>query len=247
MDSEKTEALVIRLADWSNTSRVVTFFTRDFGKIGAVAKGSKRLKGPFDSALDLLSTSRIVFLRKSSQALDILTEAALIDRFRPPADSIGSFYAGCYVAELLAGLTEDYDPHPELFDAACWVLKRFAAGEDVPLSLIRFELLALREIGQLPMFDECNHCGESLETSRSYTIQVAQGGLLCPVCQTQEYSTQQIQAGTAALMARLSSSSHEAAARIAASQQQLREMRHFLTSSVSGILGRRPKSLRYLQ
>lgn len=246
MDSEKTDALVIRLADWSNTSRVVTFFTRDFGKIGAVAKGSKRLKGPFDSALDLLSTSRIVFLRKSSQALDILTEAALIDRFRPPADSIGSFYAGCYIAELLAGLTEDYDPHPELFEAACQALARFAAGEDVPLSLIRFELVALREIGQLPTFDECNHCGEPLDTGR-YSFQVSQGGLLCPTCQNQEPATHHIQAGTAALMARLSTSSYEASTRMSASTQQLREMRHFLTSSVSGILGRRPKSLRYLQ
>lgn len=247
MDAEKTEAVVIRLADWSNTSRVVTFFTRDFGKVGAVAKGGKRLKGPFDSALDLLSTSRIVFLRKSSQALDILTEAALVNRFRPPADSLGSFYAGCYVAELLAGLTEDYDPHPELFDMARWALDQFAVGDNVSLALIRFELVALREIGQLPSFVDCIHCGEMLDAGRSYALQVSQGGLLCPTCQTQEYSNQQIQAGTAALMARLSTGSHEAVTRMSASKQQLREMRHFLTTSISGILGWRPKSLRFLQ
>ena len=68
MESEKADAIVIRLADFSNTSRVVTFFTREFGKTSAIAKGGKRLKGPFDSALDLISTCRIVFLRKSSSA-----------------------------------------------------------------------------------------------------------------------------------------------------------------------------------
>ena len=55
MNDQKTDALVIRLADFSNTSRVVTFFTRDFGKVSAIAKGGKRLKGPFESALDLLA------------------------------------------------------------------------------------------------------------------------------------------------------------------------------------------------
>jgi DNA repair protein RecO (recombination protein O) len=247
LDAEKTEAVVIRMADWSNTSRVVTFFTRDFGKIGTVAKGGKRLKGPFDSALDLLSASRIVFLRKSSQALDILTEAALIDRFRPAPDSISSFYAGCYIAELLAGLTEDYDPHPELYDTARWALGRFAAGADVPLSLARFELVALREIGQLPMFDVCIHCAEPLAVGSSNVFHVSQGGLLCAACQKQEYSTQQIQAGTAALMVRLSGSTDEMATRLTASVQQLREMRRFLTASLSGTLGRQPKSLRFLQ
>ena len=92
---------MIRLADFSNTSRVVTFFTRDFGKISTIAKGGKRLKGPFDTGLDLLSESDLVFLRKSGTALDILTEARLKHRFRPNSANIGSFYAGCYVADLL--------------------------------------------------------------------------------------------------------------------------------------------------
>ena len=43
MAAEKTDALVIRLADFSESSRVVTLFTRDFGKVSALAKGAKRL------------------------------------------------------------------------------------------------------------------------------------------------------------------------------------------------------------
>ena len=50
---EKTEGIVIRQADFSESSRVVTFFTRDFGKISALAKGAKRLKGPFQAAIHL--------------------------------------------------------------------------------------------------------------------------------------------------------------------------------------------------
>jgi DNA repair protein RecO (recombination protein O) len=247
VNDQKTDALVIRLADFSNTSRVVTFFTREFGKVAAIAKGGKRLKGPFDSALDLLAECGIVFLRKSSSALDILTEARLTNRFRPNPDCLESFYAGCYVAELLAGLTEDYDPHPVLFDSARWALAEFGGEGDYRLPLLRFELVLLRECGQLPAFDLCIHCGGPIEIGGRYSFWVSQGGLLCPSCQKQEYATHQVQAGTVAVMRRLVEASDEAVRRVSASPQQLREMRHTLTAAVSGILGRRPKSLSFLK
>ena len=82
MSSEKTLAIVVRVVEFSETSCVVTLFTRDFGKIGALAKGARRPKSPFESALDLLAVCRIVFLHKSSESLDLLTEAKLERRFR---------------------------------------------------------------------------------------------------------------------------------------------------------------------
>ena len=75
MSLEKATAIVMRTIDWSETSSIVTLFTREFGKISGLAKGARRPKGPFESALDLLALCRIVFLRKSSDALDLLTEA----------------------------------------------------------------------------------------------------------------------------------------------------------------------------
>ena len=121
----------MRLVDFSETSSVVTLFTREFGKVQALAKGGRRPKGPFESALDLLALCRIVFLRKSSDALDLLTEAKLERRFRPPAGSLPALYAGYYMAELLGKLTDNYDPHPELFDRPtrrCLRLRRGRAG-----------------------------------------------------------------------------------------------------------------------
>src|SRR5580698_9751588 len=118
MSSEKASALILRLVDFSETSSVVTLFTREFGKVQALAKGGRRPKGPFESALDLLSLCRIVFLRKSSDALDLLTEAKLERRFRVVGRDLSNLYAAYYLAELLNELTDAADPHPELFDAA---------------------------------------------------------------------------------------------------------------------------------
>src|SRR5487761_1143165 len=118
MAAEKALALVLRVVEFSETSSVVTLFTREFGKIHGLAKGARRLKGPFESALDLLALCRIVLLRKSSDALDLLTEAKLERRFRPADRDLSSLYAGHYVA----------DPHPDLFDAACETLAAVRQG-----------------------------------------------------------------------------------------------------------------------
>ncbi len=82
-EPEKTTAVVLRVVDFSESSSVVTLFTSDFGKISGLAKGARKPKGSFESALDLLSLVRVVFLRNSSGTLDLLTEAKLERRFRP--------------------------------------------------------------------------------------------------------------------------------------------------------------------
>src|SRR3990172_9397435 len=140
MPSEKASAIVIRTVEFSETSLVVTLFTREFGKIGALAKGARRLKGPFESALDVLALCRIVFLHKSSDALDLLTEAKLLRRFRPAGRELSGLYAGYYVAELLDELNDLNDPHPEFFDLADETLEALADGKQVGQWLMRFEL-----------------------------------------------------------------------------------------------------------
>ena len=81
----RTLALVIRSVDVFETSRVLTLFTRELGKVSALAKGARRLKSPFQSGLDLLSVCDIVVLHKASDALDLLTEAVLAERFEAPS------------------------------------------------------------------------------------------------------------------------------------------------------------------
>ena len=183
MSSEKATAIVLRVVDFSETSAVVTLFTREFGKIGALAKGARRPKGPFESALDLLAVCRIVFLHKSSDALDLLTEAKLHRRFRPAGRDLASLYAGYYVAELLGELTDEDDPHPGLFDAAETTLEQLSGGAAVAPLVLWFELAALRLLGHLPSLDVCAECGEAVQpAAERIAFGLLAGGVLCKRC-----------------------------------------------------------------
>ena len=156
MPMERATALVLRTTDWSESSRIATLWTRELGKVRALAKGGRRLKSSFDSALDLLTVCGIVLLRKSSGSLDLLTEAQVVRRFARLREDLSALYAAYYVAELLADWTEDLDPHPALFDQALTTLDALATvGSDVPLETMRFEMVFLGEMGYRPVLDRC--------------------------------------------------------------------------------------------
>src|SRR5213082_927554 len=179
MASEKSRAIVLRLVEFSETRLVLTLFTEDFGKVGALAKGARRPKGPFEGAIDLLALIRIVFLRKSSDSLDLLTEAKLERRFRSAQRDLARLYAGYYVAELLTELTERGDPHPALFQAADRTLLDLDTGAPLLETIVRFELTALKEAGHLPSLAECVVCGRPVGSRGRVPFGMTSGGVLC--------------------------------------------------------------------
>lgn len=136
MTAESADGIILRSTPFSETSCVVTIFTRQFGKLRALAKGAWRPKSAFDAALDLLSVCHVLVLRKSSGGLDLLTEARLEQRFRCDS-TILAFYGGMYVAELVDALTADADPHPELFDAVSRALFDLSSSASIASENVR--------------------------------------------------------------------------------------------------------------
>ena len=182
MASQKSPAIVLRLVEFSETSLIVTLYTRDFGKIGALAKGARRPKNPFDFSLDLLAVSRVVFLQKSSASLDLLTEAKLERRFRSASRDVTRLYAGLYVAELLSVFTDYGDPCPDLYDAASLAIAAIDGDGDAASWTVWFEWALLQHAGQLPALDACAVCGGELTTSTQPVFGMQAGGLLCETC-----------------------------------------------------------------
>ncbi len=245
MSAEKASAIVLRTVDFSESSLVVTLFTREFGKISGLAKGAKRLKGSFESALDLLAHCRIVFLRKSSETLDLLTEAKLQRRFRVTGPGLEGLYAGYYVAELLSAMTDPYDPHPEVFDLADETLAGLSAREDVGKRLLRFELGALRELGHLPALECCAECAKPIAMSGRITFGLLDGGALCPRCRQGKRQVASVAAGVLKIMAQFASPD-DRWQRIEIDRRSHGELRGLLNHFVCHLLGRKPRLHEYL-
>jgi DNA repair protein RecO (recombination protein O) len=190
MSLEKTTAIILRVVEFSETSCIVTMMTREYGKVTAMAKGARRPKSPFEAALDVLAVCRIVFLKKSSGAMDLLTEARLERRFRAGSFSLNRLYAGYYVGELLNLLTDDADPHPDLFDLAIETIEAIdtpdttESGETEILDnmILDFELASLHCLGHLPMLTQCVGCGKEKTAHSRVSFGMNSGGILCSKC-----------------------------------------------------------------
>jgi DNA repair protein RecO (recombination protein O) len=198
MTAEKTEAIVVRTVPWSETSSVVTLFTREFGKVTAVAKGARRLKSPFETALDLLAKSHVVFIAKSNDTLDILTEAKLLRRFRSGQRALFPLYCGYYLAELAYVFTENHMRLPGVFEALDESLVNLDEMRDPAKIVLGFEIKFLSQLGHLPTFELCAGCGHFVESSPggTYLFGAEAGGLLCSSCLPGQRSVLRIRSET---------------------------------------------------
>ena len=247
MAAEKALAIVLRTTDWSETSRIATLWTSEFGKVRVLAKGGRRLKSNFESALDLLTLCSIVFLRKSSGGLDLLTEAQVVRRFPRLGKDLPALYAGYYVTELLSDLTEEYDPHPTLFDEALRVLEELGtAGTATALRLARFELVLLRELGYSPALAACAACAAPLPPT-GLAFSAAGGGMLCPGCQARHRDRKALSGAAWQALRELAApgESWQGAAKSLVLGVR-KEIRQVLNQYVTYLLGRQPRLLPYL-
>lgn len=261
MSLEKATALVIRATDFSETSRIVTLWTRELGKVRALAKGGRRLKSNFDVALDLLSLCGIVLLRKSSGSLDLLTEARVEERFPHLRTDLSALYGAYYVAELLGEWTQDYDPHPSLFEAALETLRNLGQpGVLTGPCVAHFELVLLRELGYGPALDFCADCGEAVSSSLALeegpgvraealstmelAFSAAGGGVLCARCQPRQRDRRPLLEATRRTLERLQAPGE--AWREVHDARMRGQVRQILNDYVTYLLGRRPRLLPYL-
>ena len=161
MAQRRDEAVVLRVQRWSESSQIVTLLGRETGLVRCVAKGALRRtkagKAKFDGGFDLLDVGEAVMVLRPERELQQATEWELLDGHLPlrrGAGGLRGIYLGMYAAELTAGVLQELDPQPGLFDRLRRLLDRLATPQREEVALA-FTLEALRAGGYLPNLDRC--------------------------------------------------------------------------------------------
>lgn len=185
----KDQAIVLRHLDYSETSQVLACLTRLHGPRRLIAKGIKRStkKGKPSAAIDLLEYGEMVFIDHghSGEGLAILTEWQQTDAHLGLRDNLRAWYAGQYAAEITSAMTEEADPHPELFDALAGLLQALAAGSPPLISIVSYQCALLIAAGLWPDLDRCVMCNRPAPSGRAGYYAAVQGGLVCRQCEPQ--------------------------------------------------------------
>jgi len=177
-------AICIRAIDYSETSQVLRFFTRDTGVVPLLAKGSKRPRSSTGGALDLLCEGQLVFSQPPSGAMGALIEFTETTSHLALRSDARRLNAALYMIELIGAMLAEADPHPDAFDLLHNALERLGEG-DAPTGavLAYFQWRMLRHAGLLGQLRRCAACGGDVGRGGNVYFSADQGGLLCPACE----------------------------------------------------------------
>ena len=185
MVKRKTLAIPIRCVDYSNTSQVVSLFSREEGLLEGIAKGAHRPKNSFQGPFDLAAIYDLVYLKRRNPGLSILAEAEVVDGWRGLRTCWKRYIAASQLLEFLRGVSLPADRNPELFDLAVRTLTLFSTDsvENIPWYMLHFEIRALHLLGFMGSVDACAVCGLPWPGgSRPAYFNPLAGGLVCRKC-----------------------------------------------------------------
>ena len=244
----KDQAICIRTVDYSETSQIVTFFTKASGKIGAIAKGSKRPKSSFDGPIEMLSHGRIVFSASNKDKLATLTEfesAAGTGGLNLLRNNLFSLNCCLFAAELVNNLTDEHDPHPNLFDSFLEFLHNAGNAEEkceMLALLILFQLALLKNVGLGPILDHCVNCKTQYaihDTQYALYFSNSANGLICKNCESAFQDKFKLTKNAAATLTNLKLLAD-------ASENTLNEIEKLLVYHFTELTHRRPKMAKYI-
>jgi DNA repair protein RecO (recombination protein O) len=214
----KTNALVLRRIPLGEKDKIVTLYTREWGKLSAVAKGARRTTSRLSGATEPLMFVRGIMAEGMN--LDVLTQSEIRESFPLLRGDFGRFLRATYCCELLDRMTEERSPDAAAFDlllSTLYILQR-ATDPDVPVHA--FELQLMAHAGYEPQLHACTRCeslfdeisnvadGRIRETATPCIIEggysAIRGGAMCIECSAAaREEVLRLKPDTAAMMRRL--------------------------------------------
>jgi DNA repair protein RecO (recombination protein O) len=243
----KTPAVVLYSMDFAEWDKLVTLYTRDFGKIKGIAKGAKRSRKRFGSGLEPLTYSTLSFFEKERSSLVRLNHCDIVESYPGIHDDVLRVGYASYLGELINEMTAEKEVNKELFQ----LFINFLGLLNEPLfreEFIRiFELRLLSLSGYQPELGRCVMCGKEVSGEGEYRFSLRKGGLTCSDCFKGPHEYPPLSGGTIKMLQRAQTISLDKITRLFFSPQALEESRRVLLRFIEYHLEKPLKSPRVLE
>jgi DNA repair protein RecO (recombination protein O) len=173
------EAVVLKHSDWGEADRLIWLFSREHGKLRAVAKGVRKPRSRKAGHLEPFTRTSLMLAR--GRDLPIITQAETLDAYLPLRDDLLRTTYAAYVVELLDRFTYEEGENDALYRLLAETLARLCQPTDPDLTVRFYEMRLLDITGFRPQLFNCANCGEQILPQDQY-FSAQQGGALCPKC-----------------------------------------------------------------
>ncbi len=239
----QTEAVIIKRIHLGEADRLLTLYTPDYGKLKAVAKGTRRPRSKMGGHVELLTHSLLLLAR--GRNLDIVTQAQTINSFLPLKDDLKHMSCGLYISELVDSFTEEHSENREVFLLFLDTLHQLAEAKNNDTVLRYFELRLLDYSGYRPQLQKCASCNSPLQPVNNY-FSSSQGGALCPDCGYQEPLSLQLSLNALKVLRLWQNCDYTTASRVNVNPELTSELEQTMRDYIRYLLERQVKSTAWL-
>ena len=180
MPLRETEAIVLRTYRLGEAEKIVSLFTRQMGRLRAVARGAQRTKSRFGGSLEPLSYVRAEIFERENRDLLRLNSVELIESFFSMQADFRVQLAAQFLTEVAERLLPEREVNERSFRLLLAVLRALKTSGEVTRPLLYFDYWMVRLGGFLPNFEACASCARSLEDGAYYAP--GSESLLCRDC-----------------------------------------------------------------
>jgi len=177
----KTTAIILKSRKWSDADRIVTFYSKNMGKIRGVARGARRQKSRFGAALEPFSLCRLNLFVKNGDSLFRISHVDLFRSSQGLREDLRLMDSAARMVNVVSAITPDGDPDPPLFDTLEQGLVSLLESDDPPFTALLFQIRLLGLTGFRPQTEHCATCGKNDLAGDPQFSPIA-GGLVCQIC-----------------------------------------------------------------
>ena len=182
MPARETEAIILRTYPLKEADKIVSFFSRTYGKTRGVAPRSRRLRSPFGAGLEPLSHVRLYYFERETRELVNIDSCELIQSYFETQKDYAAGVACSYLAEVCEQLLPDREPNDALFRLLLVTLESLRLSGQIWPALTYYDLWVVRLAGLLPSLERCSSCGAALEPGAQAFSQAYSPALYCAAC-----------------------------------------------------------------
>ena len=181
-----TEAIVLKQFNLGEADQIITFYTKEKGKVRAVASNVRKTKNRMSGLLQPFSYNNMKFYRGNS--LDRINQISNRYSFSELREELSLMAYATYIAEIVEKVGMEDDAQPDLFSL---LLSTFHKMTEIPTDELDylnlcFKLRMLAVIGFKPEINSCVFCESSLETAVSNNFNISRGGISCRDCYSKD-------------------------------------------------------------
>ena len=181
MSIHKTTGIVVRSTKYGNSSKIVSLYTRDFGKVSGIARGARRMKSQFGGGLEPFVETEIIFYYKKERSLQTITDSDICEPFTLVRNNLYKSVFAYAACEMIDGLVEE--PSETVYNLLAVYLHTLGSMENKKAEILfwSFQLKLFTVLGYQPELAVCMACSEPLPQAAD-RLYLDQGGVVCPQC-----------------------------------------------------------------